>query len=156
MNEPAPVRMGDALDWLHEQGKRRDRTAPEFDVEETVRKLRAASDADAYAIAQSQSARAHRRRSPVGVSRTTGEVPELTRRELDVLTSLCTPALREDAFAAPATAREIAADLVVTEATVKQHLLRLYRKFRIPEGPNRRTHLANIVIALGLVVLDPM
>jgi hypothetical protein len=77
--------------------------------------------------------------------------PELTRRELDVLTSLCRPALSDDAFVAPATAREIAADLVVTEAAVKQHLLRLYQKFRIPEGVNRRTRLANEVIALGLV-----
>ena len=77
--------------------------------------------------------------------------PELTRRELDVLTSLCRPALSDEAFVAPATAREIAADLVVTEAAVKQHLLRLYQKFRVPEGPNRRVRLANEVIALGLV-----
>ncbi len=77
--------------------------------------------------------------------------PELTRREVDVLTSLCRPALSDEAFVAPATAREIAADLVVTEAAVKQHLLRLYQKFRIPEGANRRTRLANEVIAMGLV-----
>src|SRR5690242_16663575 len=77
--------------------------------------------------------------------------PELTRRELDVLTSLCRPALSDEAFVAPATAREIAADLVVTEAAVKQHLLRLYQKFRIPEGQNRRVRLANEVIALDLV-----
>jgi hypothetical protein len=68
-----------------------------------------------------------------------------------VLTSLCRPALSDEAFATPATAHEIAADLVVTEAAVKQHLLRLYQKFRIPEGPNRRTRLANEVVALGLV-----
>lgn len=78
-------------------------------------------------------------------------VPELTRRELDVLASLCRPALSDDAFVAPATAREIAADLVVTEAAVKQHLLRLYQKFRISGGLNRRIRLANEVIALGLV-----
>jgi hypothetical protein len=76
--------------------------------------------------------------------------PELTRRELDVIASLCRPALSEEAFVAPATAREIAADLVVTEAAVKQHLLRLYTKLRIAEGPNRRIRLANEVIALGL------
>lgn len=80
-----------------------------------------------------------------------GAAPELTRRELDVLTSLCRPALSDEAFVAPATARAIAEDLVVTEAAVKQHLLRLYQKFRVPEGPNRRTRLANEVIALGLV-----
>jgi len=77
--------------------------------------------------------------------------PELTRRELDVLISLCRPALCDDAFVTPAAAKEIASDLVVTEAAVKQHLLRLYVKFRVPEGPNRRTRLANEVIALGLV-----
>lgn len=77
--------------------------------------------------------------------------PELTRRELDVLTALCKPALSDEAFVLPATAREIAVDLVVTEAAIKQHLLRLYQKFHIPEGPNRRTRLANEVIALGLV-----
>jgi len=78
-------------------------------------------------------------------------VPELTRRELDVLTALCRPALSDDAFVAPATAREIAADLVVTEAAVKQHLLRLYQKFRIAGGLNRRIRLANEVVAVGLV-----
>lgn len=77
--------------------------------------------------------------------------PELTRRELDVLISLCRPALSDEAFVTPATAKEIASDLVVTEAAVKQHLLRLYAKFRIPEGANRRTRLANEVITLGLV-----
>jgi len=82
--------------------------------------------------------------------------PGLTRRELDVLTSLCRPALSDEAFAIPATAHEIAADLVVTEAAVKQHLLRLYQKFRIPEGPNRRTRLANEVVALGLVKPMPV
>src|ERR1700722_11151833 len=82
--------------------------------------------------------------------------PELPRRELDVLTSLCRPALSEEAFAMPATAHEIATDLVVTEAAVKQHLLRLYQKFRVPEGPNRRTRLANEVVALGLVKPMPL
>ena len=61
------------------------------------------------------------------------------------------PALQQDAFVAPGSAREIAEELVVTEAAVKQHLLRLYQKFRIPEGTNRRTRLANEVIALGVV-----
>ncbi len=77
--------------------------------------------------------------------------PDLTRREVEVLTSLCRPALQQDAFVAPATARDIADELVVTEAAVKQHLLRLYQKFRIPEGVNRRARLANEVISLGVV-----
>jgi hypothetical protein len=78
-------------------------------------------------------------------------VPELTRREVDVVGALCKPALRDDAFVAPATARDIAADLVVTEAAIKQHLLRLYQKLKIAEGPNRRVRLANEVVARGLV-----
>jgi hypothetical protein len=77
--------------------------------------------------------------------------PELTRRELDVVAALCKPALSEEAFVSPATARDIAADLVVTEAAVKQHLLRLYQKLHIPAGPNRRVRLANEIVALGLV-----
>jgi hypothetical protein len=77
--------------------------------------------------------------------------PELTRRELDVVAALCKPALSEEAFVAPATARDIAADLVVTEAAVKQHLLRLYQKLGIAEGPDRRVRLANEVVARGLV-----
>ena len=77
-------------------------------------------------------------------------LPSCTRRELDVLVSLCRPALSEEAFVTPASPREIAQDMVVSEAAVKQHLVRLYQKFRVPAGSNRRTRLANAVIALGL------
>lgn len=77
--------------------------------------------------------------------------PELTRREVEVLSALCRPALQQDAFVAPATAKEIADELFVTEAAVKQHLLRLYGKFGIDEGVNRRARLANEVLALGVV-----
>lgn len=61
-------------------------------------------------------------------------VPDLTRREVEVLTALCRPLRQEDAFVAPASAREIAVDLVVTEAAVKQHLLRLYASSRSPRA----------------------
>lgn len=81
--------------------------------------------------------------------------PDLTRRELEVLSSLCRPALQQEAFVAPATARDIAGELVVTEAAIKQHLLRLYQKFRIAEGVNRRARLANEVIAAGVVRPEP-
>ncbi len=77
--------------------------------------------------------------------------PDLTRRELEVLTALCRPALQQDAFVAPSTAKDIADELVVTEAAVKQHLLRLYQKFRIEEGVNRRARLANEVVNSGVV-----
>jgi len=78
-------------------------------------------------------------------------LPELTRREQEVLAALCRPALVQEAFVAPATAQEVADELVVTEAAVKQHLLRLYQKFRVPEGANRRARLANEVISAGVV-----
>lgn len=78
-------------------------------------------------------------------------VPDLTRRECEVLHALCRPALLQDAFVAPATAKDIAEELVVTEAAVKQHLLRLYGKFRIPEGVNRRARLANEVVSSGVI-----
>lgn len=81
--------------------------------------------------------------------------PDLTRRESEVLISLCRPALSQDAFVAPASAKDIADELVVTEAAVKQHLLRLYQKFRIAEGLNRRSRLANEVIAAGVVRPHP-
>jgi hypothetical protein len=78
-------------------------------------------------------------------------VPDLTRRERDVLTALCRPSLHSDAFVNPASAREIAEELVVTEAAVKQHLLRLYAKFGIPEGGDRRVRLANEVVRAGYI-----
>lgn len=78
--------------------------------------------------------------------------PELTRRERDVLVALCRPLFSEDLFHEPATAREIAAALVVTEAAVKQHLLRLYDKFELdPASTRRRVELANDALRRGAV-----
>ena len=54
---------GDALDWLHEQGKRRDDVVPEFDVEKTLNRVRAVREADAYErTRRSQGAAVHRER----------------------------------------------------------------------------------------------
>lgn len=62
--------------------------------------------------------------------------PELTRREREVVIELCRPSVANTglAFTEPATVREIAERLFVSEAAVKQHLLRLYDKFEIPDG----------------------
>ena len=57
MNKPTPARLGDTPDWLHEQGKRRASTVPEFDPEETLSTLRAARDADAYVLSPALSLR---------------------------------------------------------------------------------------------------
>jgi predicted component of type VI protein secretion system len=79
--------------------------------------------------------------------------PELTPRERDVLAALFRPALDGGAFAEPASTREIAATLRVSEAAVKQHLMHLYDKFEIYEGDRRRVRLANEALRRGAVTL---
>lgn len=57
-------------------------------------------------------------------------------------------------FTEPASLREIAAALVVSEAAVEQHLLRLYAKFEItPGGGSRRGRLANEAVRRRAVTL---
>ena len=81
--------------------------------------------------------------------------PPLTPREHDVLLALCRPLLTGDAFTEPASIRVIAAELVVSEAAVKQHLSRLYVKFDVgTHGERRRVQLANAAVARGAVRLD--
>lgn len=85
-----------------------------------------------------------------------GRAPELTRREREVLLCLCAPLVSEEVFREPASIRDIASDLVVTEAAVKQHLSRLYEKFEIEEGSGRRTRLANEAIRRGAVSMGEL
>ena len=61
------------------------------------------------------------------------------------------PALTRRVFREPASTRQIATELVVTEAAVKQHLSRLYDKFGIFDQEGRRTRLANEAIRRGAV-----
>jgi FHA domain len=77
--------------------------------------------------------------------------PALTRREREVLVALCSPMFSGDVFREPASTRQIATELVVTEAAVKQHLSRLYDKFGIYEQEGRRARLANEAIRRGAV-----
>lgn len=79
--------------------------------------------------------------------------PDLTPRERDVLLALFQPALAGEVFAEPASTREIASSLSVSEAAVKQHLLHLYDKFGIYEGDRRRVRLANEALRRGAVSL---
>ncbi len=79
--------------------------------------------------------------------------PELTRRERDVLLSLCRPVLAGDVFTEPASIRQIARELVVSDAAVKQHMLHLFDKFGVWEGERRRARLANDAIRRGAVSL---
>jgi DNA-binding CsgD family transcriptional regulator len=80
--------------------------------------------------------------------------PELTRREREVLLVLCRTVLGGAAFTEPASIREIADALVVTEAAVKQHLAHLYDKFGIHGGgERRRVQLANEALRRGAVTI---
>jgi len=97
--------------------------------------------------------------SDVGVSRTEGEgeAPALTARERDVLLVLCRPLLDRDLFTEPASIKEIATELVVSEAAVKQHLANLFDKFDLPADlSHRRTRLANAAIRRGAVTLGDL
>ena len=88
------------------------------------------------------------------VTQTEARAPVLTNRERDVLVVLCRPLLDRDLFTEPTSIREIAADLVVSEAAVKQHLANLYDKFEVgEEQSHRRTRLANEAIRRGAVSL---
>ena len=77
--------------------------------------------------------------------------PKLTRREREVLVALCRPTVSGDAFPQPASIRQMAGELVVTEAAIKQHLSRLYEKFQIVGRDGRRGRLANEAIRRGAV-----
>ena len=77
--------------------------------------------------------------------------PALTRRERDVLVALCRPVLSGDVFTEPASIRAVAAELAVSDAAVKQHLLNLYDKFAIYGVENRRLELANQAVRRGAV-----
>jgi DNA-binding CsgD family transcriptional regulator len=80
--------------------------------------------------------------------------PELTRREREVLVVLCRTVLAGEAFTEPASIREIAEALVVSEAAVKQHLAHLYDKFGISGGgERRRVRLANEALRRGAVTM---
>jgi predicted component of type VI protein secretion system len=110
---------------------------------------RALTDGDEIRAGSSRFIYRAGRAAPPGPATEAGEPPpELTARERQVLVQLCRPLLAHDLFTEPASSREIAAALVVTEAAVKQHLLRLYEKFGIHgEGERRRVRLANEAMA---------
>jgi hypothetical protein len=84
------------------------------------------------------------------------EPPVLTRRERDVLVALCRPLGSGDPFTEPASIREIAAALFVSDAAVKQHLANLFDKFGIVEGDRRRVRLANAALTSGAVTLGDL
>jgi len=97
-------------------------------------------------------------REPTGAAELDTEVedapPALTGREQDVLVALCRPLLARDMFTEPASTRAIAAELVITQAAVKQHLGNLFEKFGVgTDDANRRLRLANDAIRRGSVTI---
>jgi pSer/pThr/pTyr-binding forkhead associated (FHA) protein len=83
--------------------------------------------------------------------------PSLTTRERDVLVALCRPLLDRDMFTEPTPTRVIAAELVITQAAVKQHLVNLYDKFGVAiTDSNRRSRLANEALRRGAVSLTEL
>lgn len=82
--------------------------------------------------------------------------PALTARERDVLAVLCRPLLDRDLFTEPASVREIATELVISEAAVKQHLSNLYDKFTVRDVTHRRSRLANEAIRRAAITLSEL
>jgi DNA-binding NarL/FixJ family response regulator len=79
--------------------------------------------------------------------------PTVTPRERDVLVALCAPLAAGDVFTEPATVREIAAVLVVSENAIKLHLTNLADKFKIDGADRRRSRLANAALDAGVVTI---
>jgi DNA-binding CsgD family transcriptional regulator len=83
--------------------------------------------------------------------------PLLTPREHDVLIVLCRPLLDRDMFTEPASVREIATELVISDAAVKQHLVNLYAKFGVQDtASHRRSRLANEALRRAAVTLTDL
>jgi hypothetical protein len=80
--------------------------------------------------------------------------PKVTDREREVLMELCRPLTSGDIFTEPATVREIAGSLGVTEGAIKQHLATLYDKFALADTEeHRRARLANEALHRGVITL---
>ncbi|MGH8991539.1 MAG: FHA domain-containing protein [Acidimicrobiia bacterium] len=85
--------------------------------------------------------------------------PTLTRREHQLLVALCRPVLAGGPFNQPASIRQLAAELFVTEAAVKFHLANLYDKFGLTEradGLPRRVSLANEAVRRRAVTISDL
>jgi pSer/pThr/pTyr-binding forkhead associated (FHA) protein len=71
-------------------------------------------------------------------------VPRLTERERDVLVAMCRPVLAStDAVPQPASVAQIANEIFVSVARVKQLIASLYDKFELFDDQRSRTSLAN-------------
>jgi FHA domain len=84
------------------------------------------------------------------------ERPPITAREHDVLVALCRPLANGDIFTEPATVKEMAAALTVSENAVKLHLANLTTKFGVVGTERRRSRLANAALDAGAVTLTDL
>jgi hypothetical protein len=80
--------------------------------------------------------------------------PKVTPREHDVLVALCSPLAAGDVFTEPASVREIATVLCVSENAIKLHLANLADKFGIDGAQRRRSRLANAALDAGVVTMS--
>ena len=79
--------------------------------------------------------------------------PRLTPREHDLLIALCRPLLEGSMLAEPASVREIAAELVVTESGAKKLLARAFDRFDLQGDDRRRPRLALAALRRGAVTV---
>ena len=77
--------------------------------------------------------------------------PKLTKRQHEVVVALCRPLLSGDPFTPPTPVREMAQELYVTVAAVRENLSRLYLLFDVPLEGDRRVQLANEAVRRGAV-----
>lgn len=78
--------------------------------------------------------------------------PVITHREKDVLIELCRPLLAGTVFTEPTSSTDIARALFISEAAIRMHLSRLYRRFGIDDStPGRRARLATAALDRGAV-----
>ena len=76
--------------------------------------------------------------------------PHLTRRERELLAELCRPVVAGNVLTEPASVREMALALSVSESAVKKALGRLYSKFDLYDGDRGRGKLAVAAIRSGM------
>jgi hypothetical protein len=82
--------------------------------------------------------------------------PPLTEKQRETLVFLCLPRLDGNPFTPPASTQAIAECMYITRPGAAMHLAELYRKFAIPEGPDRRAALANAAMYRRAITMEDL